>query len=110
MVHLLRTRATKQQYDEMLATLTLYIKVAVDIRQGILVGGGELHSDCEDELTVIGCRSEDVWGADWQPRNREVRFDSIINLKPRTNRSMTILDPTIRNQVDVLVRSLLEGV
>ena len=110
MLHLLRTRATKQQYDEMLATLVLYIKVAVDIRQGILVGGGELHADCEDELTAIGCRSEDIWGADWQPRNREVRFDSIINLKPRTNRSMKILDSTIRDQVDGLVRSLLEGV
>lgn len=110
MVHLLRTRATQQQYDEMLATLILYIKVAVDIHQGILVGGGELHSDCENELIAIGCRSEDIWGADWQPRNREVRFDSIINPKPRTNRSMKILDATIRNQVDALVRSLLEGV
>lgn len=110
MIHVIRTRATKQQYDDMLAKIILYIKVAVDIRQGILAGGGELHSDCENELTAIGCRSEDIWGADWQPWSREVRFDSIINLKPRTNRSTNILDPAIRNQVETLVRSLLEDV
>ena len=110
MIHLIRTKATKQQYEEMLTAIRLYIKVAVDIHQGILAGGGELHSDCEDELTAIGCRSEDIWGADWQPRNRGVRFDSIINLKPRTNRSTKILDPAIRNQVETLVRSLLEDV
>lgn len=92
MIHVIRTRATKQQYDEMLTKIILYIKVAVDVRQGILAGGGELHSDCEDELTAIGCRSVDIWGADWQPKSREVRFDSIINLKPRTNRSTKILD------------------
>ncbi len=60
MIHVIRTRATKQQYDDMLAKIILYIKVAVDIRQGILAGGGELHSDCENELTAIGCRSEDI--------------------------------------------------
>lgn len=110
MIHVIRTRATKQQYAEMLTKLTLYIKVAVDIRQEILAGGGELHSDCEDELTAIGCRSEDIWGADWQPKSREVRFESIINLKPRTNRSTKILDPAVYNQVEILVRSLLEDV
>lgn len=110
MIHVIRVRATKQQYDEMLAKLILYIKVAVDIRYGIVAGGGELHSDCEDALIAMGCRSEDIWGADWQPRSCEVRFESIINLKPRTNRSTNILDPTIRNQVETLVRSLLEGV
>ena len=110
MIHLIKTRATKQQYDEMLATLILYIKVAVDIRQGILVGGGELHSDCEDKLIAIGCRSEDIWGADWVPKHRQVRCDSLINIKPRTNRSANILDATIRNQVEKLVRSLLEDI
>jgi len=39
MIHVIRTRATKQQYDEMLTKIILYIKVAVDVRQGILAGG-----------------------------------------------------------------------
>ena len=47
MIHLLHSRATKKQIDEMLETLGVYIKLAVDIRQGILAGGGALHADCE---------------------------------------------------------------
>jgi hypothetical protein len=43
MIHLLRSRATKQQLDGMLESLTLYVKLAVDIRRGVLAGGGALR-------------------------------------------------------------------
>jgi hypothetical protein len=55
MIHLLRTRATQQQLDEMLAELKVRIKLAVDVQQEILAGGGELHSDCEEALIDAGC-------------------------------------------------------
>ena len=41
-----------------------YIKLAVDVVQGIVVGGGEYHADCEEVLIERGSRQEDVWGAD----------------------------------------------
>ncbi len=47
MVHLLRSRATKQQLNEMLEELGVYVKLAVDIRRVNLAGGGVLHADCE---------------------------------------------------------------
>lgn len=50
MIHLLRSRATRQQLAEMLEALLIYIKLAVDIRRGILAGGGVLHADCETVL------------------------------------------------------------
>lgn len=34
----------------MLQTLGTYVKLAVDIRRGILAGGGTLHADCEAVL------------------------------------------------------------
>lgn len=46
-IHLLRSRATKQQLDEMREALGVYVKLAVDIQRGILAGGGALHADCD---------------------------------------------------------------
>lgn len=109
MMHLLRTPATKQQLSEMLSINHLYIKVAVDIRQALLVGGAELHADCEWLLLEQGSHSADIWGANWYPDNRAIEYESIINLKPRQNRSMLILDYTVRERVAEVVRSLLES-
>ena len=44
-----------------------YIKLAVGIAQGMVVGGGEYHADCEEVLLAQGSRQEDIWGADWYP-------------------------------------------
>jgi hypothetical protein len=58
--------------EEMLVTLGTYIKLAVDVQQGILAGGGVLHADCEAVLLEAGSQQRDVWGADWNPSAREV--------------------------------------
>ena len=109
MIHVIREPATADQLREMLESLSAYIKVAVDIRQGILAGGGILHADCEAALVEAGCRQEDIWGADWIPDEREVRFEALINIRPRQgNRSMEIQDPVIRAKVEKVVRDLLE--
>jgi hypothetical protein len=93
----------------MLESLSVYIKVAVDIRQGILAGGGILHADCEALLLEAECRQEDIWGADWIPDEREVRFEALINIRPRQgNRRMEIQDPVLRAKVEKIVRDLLE--
>jgi len=53
-IYILRSRATKQQMDEMIQTLGTYIKLSVDIRHGIVAGGGVLHADCESVLLEDG--------------------------------------------------------
>jgi hypothetical protein len=40
MINLIQERATKEQLEEMLEILSSYIKLAVDIKRGILAGGG----------------------------------------------------------------------
>lgn len=108
MIHLLYFRATKQQLDEMLETLGVYIKLAVDIRRGILAGGGALHADCEAVLLGEGSRQEDIWGADWIPSTQQVRYEALINIRPRQNNpAMEILDPAIRERVGEIVQRLL---
>jgi len=107
MIHIITKKTTDQQIAEMLETLESYIKVAVDIRQGILAGGGYLHADCEAALVKDGSKQEDVWGADWIPDSKEVRFEALINIRPKQdNRSMTIQDPEIKKKVEAIVKKL----
>ena len=92
----------------MLKTLGEYIKLAVDVRRGILAGGGAMHADCESELLEDGSRQKDVWGADWNPADQEVTFESLINLRPRqNNRSLEIEDTVIRRRVAQITVDLL---
>jgi hypothetical protein len=110
MIHLLESTPTSQQLAEMLEELEDYVKLAVDIEQGVAAGGGALHADCEAVLLANGSKQENIWGADWIPQVREVRYESFINIRPRQNNpAMTILDPALRARVEAVVRKLFEG-
>ena len=109
MIHIIERNATEQQISEMRESLGSYIKLAVDIERGILAGGGELHADCEAQLLASGSQQENIWGADWIPETREVRFEALINIRSRQNNpSMTILDEGVHRRVEAIVRGLLE--
>ncbi len=91
----------------MLQANRFYIKTVVDIRQQILAGGGEMHSDCEIMLLDNGSQQIDLWGASWNPITQEVFYESMVNLRPRQNRSMEILDSSIRDCVKQIIHRLL---
>ena len=111
MIHIFGVRATKEQLAQMLRVHGAYVKLAVDIRRKVIAGGGALHSDCEAVLLRDGSLQEDIWGVDWLPSTEEVLHRALINIRPRqSNPSMTILDPTVRGQVEQLVKRLLEAV
>jgi len=104
-IHLVKNKATSTQIKEMLQTLDSYIKMAVDVKKEIVAGGGMLHADCEAVLIDDGSRQEDIWGADWLPDTKEVRYEALINIRPRqNNRSMTIQDENIRRKVEKIVK------
>ncbi len=92
----------------MLKSLNSYIKLAVDIKREIIAGGGMLHADCEAALLEDGSKQIDIWGADYLPNTEEVRFEALINIRPKQNNlSMVIEDETIRNKVEKIVKKRL---
>jgi hypothetical protein len=108
-IHLLRDRATPQQVTEMLEELKTLIKLAIDVKRGVIAGGGEWHADCEKVLIENGSQQDDIWGADWLPLENEVRFEAMINIRPRqNNRSMAIQDADLRARVEKIVRDMFE--
>jgi uncharacterized protein with PhoU and TrkA domain len=54
MLFLLKQKAIKAQIQGMLSEYRNMIKIAVDIRRQVLVGGGEMHADCEQILLENG--------------------------------------------------------
>jgi hypothetical protein len=105
-IHIISTKATAAEIQEMLETLDSYIKLAVDVKREVLAGGGMLHADCEAALLDDGSKQENIWGADWLPDSEEVRFEALINIRPRQkNRSMVIEDETIRRKVAGIVKA-----
>lgn len=95
----------------MLHALEDYVKVAVDIRREVVAGGGIMHADCEAALLKAGSNQEDIWGADWVPSTQEVRYHSLINIRPRqANPSVEIQSAAIRARVDKVTRRILGGI
>ena len=108
MIHIITERATSQQLREMLETLQTYIKLAVDVQRRIVAGGGEMHADCEAVLVESDGAQRDIWGADWFPDSQTVRFQSLINIRPKSgSRSMEIRDPVLRETIERIVRERL---
>lgn len=111
MIYQLTQQPNPEQIREMLAYYGNMIKIVVDIRRGILAGGGEMHADCEDVLLTAGSEQDDLWGANWYPAEQRIEFESLINIRPRLgNRSMIIQSETIRQQVESVTRNILGGV
>ena len=111
MIHVLQQKTTAQQVQEMLEVYESLIKVVVDIRRGILAGGGEMHADCEALLLDGGSEQDDLWGVNWYPAEQRVAFESLINIRPRLgNRGIVIQSQEIRNQVETITREILGGV
>ena len=96
---------TKEQFGNL-------IKAVVDVEQGIMAIGGELHSD--EEVILMeeeGSKREYTWGINIYPqKNREdwIEFDSVINLKPSFgNRSRGVDNTEIQRKIKNIVEKLV---
>jgi hypothetical protein len=108
LIHVIKEPATSEQMADMLKQLEVYVKLAVDIRRGVLAGGGALHADCEAALLEDGSAEADVWGADWIPSTQEVTYESLINLRPgQGNLALEVQDPALREQIAAVAQRLL---
>ena len=88
------------------------VKAVVDIEQGIMAVGGELHADEEVALTEQeGSKRENIWGINLYVEKSEkewIGFDSMVNIKPSLgNRSRGIEDSAIREKIRNIVKKLV---
>lgn len=108
-IHLLDAPAEEWQIAEMLDAHGTFIKVAVDLEREVIAGGGEWHADCERVILEAGSQQQDVWGGDWDPQKRLVRYESLINIRPRQeNFAAELLDPAARDRFSAIVVRLLD--
>ena len=72
------TEFAKQQFGDM-------TKAVVDVEQGIMAIGGELHSEEEAVLLDQGSAQRHLWGVNLysdKPLDEWIEFDSMINVRP----------------------------
>jgi hypothetical protein len=96
----------KQQFGDM-------VKAVVDVEQGIMAIGGELHSDEEAMLLDQGSLQKNLWGINLYPERpvpEWIEFDSLINVRPSGgNRSRYVESTEIRDTITTIVNRLVEG-
>jgi hypothetical protein len=96
----------RQQFGDM-------VKAVVDVEQGIMAIGGELHSDEEAILLDQGSMQGNLWGINLYPEKAAeewIEFDSMINVRPSGgNRSRYVESAEIRELVAKIVHQLVEG-
>ena len=109
MLIIIRSKINSESLKQVAEDLKGYVKVVVDVQRKILSAGGEKHVDGEQLLLKDGSRQENLWGAGLDLETDEMDFDSMINLRPAQNSSREILDQKIRQQVELITRSLLQG-
>jgi hypothetical protein len=111
-IHVFTSKATSSQMQAMLESFSdiRMIKIVVDIEREILAGGSGMHYECEQLLLSDGSEQENLWGANWFPDEQEIEFESLINIRPRQNRSILIQDKTICDKVERITRKYFEGV
>ncbi len=95
----------KEQFGDLL-------KAVVDIEQGIIAIGGELHADEEVILSEKeGSKRENMWGINIYPGkvgDEMIEFDSMINLKPSLgNRTRGIDNTSIQEKIKNMVNNLV---
>ncbi|MFH1765207.1 MAG: DUF5674 family protein [Gemmatimonadota bacterium] len=87
------------------------VKYVVDVEQGVVALGGELHSDAEAFLLESGSRQADLWGANYYPGLGPedcIEYTSLINIRPsQGNRSMVIEDGVVRAKVQAITSRLI---
>jgi hypothetical protein len=96
--------ASREDYPE-------YIKITADLKNEIVVIGGEYHADAEKILVEkFASKRSNVWGGGYNITTAAFEVNAILNLKPATNDSLEILDPQTRNRFLKVVKDKLGNI
>ncbi len=87
------------------------VKAVADIEMEIIAVGAAMHSDEEAVLMDNGSLQENLWGFNIlfdMPSEDRIEFDSVINIRPKQNRSRFIEDKEIKKRIIELVNKLIQ--
>ena len=90
------------------------VKAVVDVEQGIMAVGGELHVDMQISLIdKEGSKSEHTWGINFyvnESKENFIEFDSMINLKPILgNKSRDVENGEIKGKIKEIISKLVKS-
>lgn len=106
-IKLLEQRISNQELRSFLGQpFPTMVKFVVDVNRRLLALGGELHSDAEELLLTRGSSQADLWGGNIYPDEavgKKIVFESLINIRPPVNRSLTAQDSAIQEQMRAVV-------
>lgn len=87
------------------------VKGVVDVQQGIMALGGDLHADEEAFLLEKGSKQENLWGINLYvdlDMPDFLEFDSMINIRPKqNNRTRSVEDESLREKITEVVNKLV---
>ncbi len=105
---ILTQKATPEELKQISEHFHGFIKVVVDLEQGILCAGADRHVDEEQELLINGSKQANLWGGGFDIETGEIDYNSMINLRPnQDNPSRDILSTEIREKFDKIVTKIL---
>lgn len=81
-----------------------YIKLVADIDKEILYGGSRLHADIEKILIDSGSLQKNIWGGGIDLTSKIIECSAVANIRPDSNPSTEILDPTNREKFINIVK------
>lgn len=85
-----------------------YIKIVVDVSQGVMTAGGIKHVDGEQLLLKNRSKQDDLWGGGIDLETKEIDFDSMINIRPNQgNSSREVLSLELRDKIKEVASRLL---
>jgi hypothetical protein len=107
MIVILKEKPTPLQLEQMKEEYGNYLKVVVDIEEGILAGGGEYHVDAEQELIKSGHKQSDLWGGGIDLETGSIDYNSMINIRPnQVNPGRDVASEDTRMKMDKVIKRI----
>ncbi len=96
--------------NELMLTYKSYIKFVVDIEQSIVAAGTVMHYECEKFLLENGSKQTNLWGGGIDCITKTIDYNSLINIRPDSNKSMEVLDTSIRVKIDLIIKKYFKKI
>lgn len=95
---------TKTEIARLRERFDTYIKTVIDVKQKICSAGCDRHYEGEKILLKQGSKQTDIWGGGIDVATHIIDCNSLINIRPGTNRSNEIQDSQLRERCENLTR------